>query len=319
MARINIESMLDPQMKAAMKKQAELTETPEGGNPEPDPQEMRRQYRIERSYWNADAPAVASITEHDVDTKNGAVPIRIYHPEPGTPLPVLVYSHGGGFVVGDNDTHDKIMRLLSLRSHMAVVGVAYHLSPESKFPVAIEDIEAVIMYLLEKRHSFSVDTGHLGLGGDSAGAYLSMGVYLKLRAIYPGLVKHLQLIYGSYGLKDSITRRLYGGPEDGCGPADLAYYNRCFFGSKENMRHPLADPLNSDLNGFPPTFILAAELDPLHDDSIVLYRLMKDAGVDAELKIYKGVLHGFIHLSRMVDKAEQALSDCASYMRKWMS
>lgn len=318
MARINIEDEFDPQMAAALRKQAELA--PDLGNltREPDPERMRESYRTERMYWNAGGPAVASVRNLSVASKAGAVPIRVYHPEPGRVLPVLVYSHGGGCVVGDNDTHDRIMRVLATRAGMAVVGVDYHLSPEYKFPTPLEDLEAVVLFLIEKGASLSLDPDKLGLGGDSAGAFISLGTCFKLRPSLPGRVKHLQLIYGSFGLKDSISRRLYGGAEDGCGPEDLAYYQRCYFRSEADMADPLADLLKNDMAGLPPTLIIAAGLDPLQDDSTALYRLMTDARVPVAYKRYEGVLHGFLHLSRMVDQADQALSDCAAHMCKWL-
>ena len=104
MARINIEDKYDPQMAAALRKQAELAPDIGDLTRQTDPEKMRESYRNERKYWNAGGPDVASVRDLSVESKAGAVPIRIYHPEPGSVLPMLVYSHGGGYMVGDNDT-----------------------------------------------------------------------------------------------------------------------------------------------------------------------------------------------------------------------
>ncbi|MGI9482644.1 MAG: alpha/beta hydrolase fold domain-containing protein [Hyphomicrobiales bacterium] len=316
MARINIENRYDPQMAAALRKQMELApdlgEMTSGVNPG----QMREIYRRDREFWNEDAPEIASVTDIPVSSPAGTVAARVYHPEPDKTLPVLVFSHGGGFMAGDNDTHDKIMRELAKRAGMAVVGVDYHLSPEHKFPTPLEDVEAVLNYLLANSDELKIDCSRLGLGGDSAGAYLSLATCLKIRRTHPGLVKHLQLVYGTFGLRDSVSRRLYGGQEDGCGPEDLKYYFTCFFGDGANRDDPLVNLLQQDMAGLPPTFIIAADIDPVHDDSAALHALMADAGVDVKMKTFRGVLHGFLHYSRMVDQAGEALSDCATQMMK---
>jgi acetyl esterase len=246
----------------------------------------------------------------------GDIPVRIYYPIQKRPLPALVYLHGGGWVVGSLDTHDKIMRLLALRSGTAVLGVDYRLSPEHKFPIALEEIVAVIKYLLENGDKQGIEKNRMALGGDSAGANLSAAVSVMLRPSYPRLLKLLMLFYGAYGLRDSGSRRLWGGPQDGMGEEELAFYHSCYLGGDENSNDPRYNILAADLNGLPPVFIAAAEYDPLIDDSTTLKALLDGAGVPNEFKLYEGVIHGFIHLSRMVDKASQAIDDAAQALRK---
>ena len=121
--------------------------------------QARELYVQERMFWNTGGPNISSIMETEVKGPVGGIPIRIYQPHPDKCLPVLVYLHGGGFVLGNLDTHDRIMRELAFRSGCAVIGVEYSLSPEQKFPVALDEIKLVLQWLKEddytkKRSSF---------------------------------------------------------------------------------------------------------------------------------------------------------------------
>ena len=245
----------------------------------------------------------------------GEIPLRVYYPRVTGPLPTLVYLHGGGWILGNLDSHDKIMRRLALGSGAAVVGVDYRLAPEHKFPTALEESLAVIRHLAAEGARWDLDPARLAVGGDSAGANMSLAAGLTLRDEGLNAVRALLLFYGDYGLRDSASRRKYGGPEDGMGAEDLAYYMTCLVRGPEDLKDPRLDLLSAELSGLPPAFIIAAaELDPLHDDSLVLAELLADTGVGHRLEVYRGVLHGFLHLSRMVDQAGQALDDASRWL-----
>ena len=162
-------------------------------------------------------------------------------------------------------------------------------------------------------------TDKLAVGGDSAGANLSVASSLLLKAAQPDLLKALLLFYGGYGLRDSGSHRLYGGPEDGMGEEDMAFYQSCYFKGDEDPDDTRFNILKADLGGLPPMFIAAAEYDPLYDDSITLKKMADEDGVPNELKLYDGVLHGFLHLSRMVDMASRAIEDAAAFLRKHLT
>ena len=317
MGRISYEGKLDPQMVAALKKQEELA--PGIGEMHKMPiHELRRSYNLERRYWNEGAPDLARVHNATVAGPVGDIPVRFYFPTNDCPSPTLIYLHGGGFVVGNLDTHDRIMRLLALRSGIAIVGIDYSLAPEHKFPIALEETMAVIKYLRDHGNQVGINEDRMAIGGDSAGANMSVAISLMLRPDYPHLLKLLLLFYGAYGLRDSGSRRFYGGPEDGMGEEDLAYYQGCYLRKKEDVDDPRFDVLRADLTGLPPMFIIAAEFDPLLDDSITLKTLADEDRVPSKLKIYKGVLHGFLHLSRMVDKADQAIHDASAALRNML-
>ncbi len=318
MSRIDITGMLDPQMAVALAKQAELV--PAIGSIRDLPiAEVRALYERERAHWNEDAPTLARIESGEVSGPVGPIPVRTYYPVTRAPLPALVYLHGGGWILGDLDTHDKIMRLLALRTGVAVVGVDYSLAPEHKFPIQLEESVAVVRHLLQHGGELGLDPARLAIGGDSAGANMSAAVCLDLHAEQPGALKAAVLFYGIYGLRDSASRRKFGGPEDGMAPEDIAYYLDCLIRSPDDLRSPRFDVLGADLAKLPPLFIGAAEIDPLVDDSLVLAELAAAAGIENVLEVYPGVLHGFLHLSRMVDKAGAAIDDAAHWLGRTLS
>jgi acetyl esterase len=202
------------------------------------------------------------------------------------------------------------MRLLARESGIAVVCIDYALAPETRFPRQIEQIAAVLPQL----ERFGLRPDRLAFGGDSAGAHLALAATLAQAAgALPPFA--LLLYYGSFGLRDSASRRLYGGPWDGLGEQDLDFYRQCYLRAPEDARDPRYDLLSGNLSGLPPAFIAAAALDPLLDDSRALAAMLEERGTPVELRIYDGVLHGFLHLSRMVDAAMRAIVDGARFLR----
>ena len=306
---------LHPQMMAVLEKQAEVLPNARSVY-ELTPDDARRQYLTGRRYWNADAPDVGEIIESSVAGPAGPVPVRIYHPDDERPLPALVYLHGGGWLVGNLDSHDKIMRLLALRSGAAVVGVDYGLAPEHKFPTAVDECRAAVAHLRDHGADWGVDPDRLAIGGDSAGANLSMAVALALRDTEPDLLALLVLVYGVFGLRDSTSRRLFGERRDCLSNRDMEYYYERYVRAPEDRHDHRLDVLAADLRGLPPAFISAAGMDLLLDDSIALKSRMDEAGVASRLKIYDGVLHGFLHYSRALDAANEAIDDAAGAIRE---
>ncbi|MBC8258891.1 MAG: alpha/beta hydrolase fold domain-containing protein [SAR324 cluster bacterium] len=279
--------------------------------------EVRKKYAQERLFWNSGGPEIYSTVETKVKGPVGPIPVRMYNPDPIQCLPVLVYLHGGGFVVGNNDSHDRMMRELAERAGCAVLGVEYSLSPEQKFPVALEETLSVLEWLKngeydKKSPAFNIDRERIILGGDSAGASLSMGAALSYKENLSGLL----LIYGWYGLKISSSSSLPGGAEDGLSEEDMTFYMNSYLHSEDDLNDVRLNVLSADLQGFPPCCLIAAELDPLLDDSTTLATLLEKADVSCELHLYESVIHGFLHYSRMLDAAVSALDQAAIFLRK---
>ncbi len=308
---------MSAQMRAVLDKSAELA--PDAYATDVDLDQMRQAYYLERRFWNEGGPAMVQTIDAQVPTQHGQVAIRCHLPRAGEELPAVVYIHGGGWVVGNLDTHDRIMRMLADCSGAAVVGVDYALSPEAKFPVAIEQCAAVVRHLRERGADYHLDGSRLALAGDSGGASMSLATTLLLRdQAGPALpIRALVLYYGLFGLRDSASRRLLGGPWDGLGEADLDYYLDCYLADPADARSPYVDCLSADLGrGVPPTYLAAAELDPLRDDTSALAAMLEAHGVPCSHEVFPGVLHAFLHNSRMLDAAAAALAHGGAFLER---
>lgn len=277
---------------------------------------QRRYYQQERQFWNADAPPMQRILAQPVPTAYGSVNTRIYYPQPESPA-TLIYLHGGGFIFGNLDTHDRIMRLLAHYTRCAVIGVDYTLSPEAHYPQAIEETVAVCEFFYRHGQRFALNMSQMSFGGDSAGALLAISValWLRDRGLRYGKITSVLLWYGLYGLQDSASRRLYGGEWDGLTRNDLAAYEQAYLRTDQDRESPWYCIFNNDLTrDVPPCFIASAEYDPLIDDSRALYHTLQAHRQPCEYRMYPGTLHAFLHYSRMMKTADDALRDGARYL-----
>lgn len=275
---------------------------------------QRDYYTRERQFWNEGAPEMATV-ECVVPTPFGTVATRIYSPQPESPA-ILFYLHGGGFILGNLDTHDRIMRLLAKYTGCTVIGIDYTLSPEARFPQAIEETVAVCQFFQRRDTAYHINMENIGFAGDSAGAMLALASALWLRdhPIHSGKVISTLLWYGLYGLQDSVSRRLMGGSWDGLTREDLATYENAYLRDERDKESPWYCLFNNDLtHDVPPCFIAGAEYDPLIDDSRLLHQTLQAHQQTSRYVMYPGVLHAFLHYSRMMKTADQALRDGAAF------
>ncbi|EFA9961755.1 acetyl esterase [Salmonella enterica] len=276
--------------------------------------ETQRQYLLERRFWNADAPSMTTRT-CAVPTPYGDVTTRLYSPQP-TSQATLYYLHGGGFILGNLDTHDRIMRLLARYTGCTVIGIDYSLSPQARYPQAIEETVAVCSYFSQHADEYSLNVEKIGFAGDSAGAMLALAsaLWLRDKHIRCGNVIAILLWYGLYGLQDSVSRRLFGGAWDGLTREDLDMYEKAYLRNDEDRESPWYCLFNNDLTrDVPPCFIASAEFDPLIDDSRLLHQTLQAHQQPCEYKMYPGTLHAFLHYSRMMTIADDALQDGARF------
>ena len=288
----------------------------------------RAEYRVERTLWNEGGPTMARTDDLHIRTAGVDVPIRIHRPTAEAVLPGLVFLHGGGFSLGDLDTHDRIMRVLAAAGGFAVIGVDYSLSPEAKFPQALHECAGIVDHLASRGEEIGIDGERLAIAGDSAGAILTLGTGLLLRdepesiganASSFSALRALLPIYGSHGLVDSASRRLYGGDWDGMGMRDLSNLLGDYLPTPEDERSPLVAHLTADLTGLPPVFVAAAGLDPLRDDSRALARTLQRAGNDVRFEEYPHVLHSFLHFGRVLDDTTTVLHNAAGFAARHLS
>jgi len=276
----------------------------------------RAAYDFERAYWNTPLVPMARIVDEILAVSPLPIATRRYYPAAAhDKLPTIVFIHGGAFILGSLDTHDRVMRLLAQKTGAVVIGLDYALAPEHKFPVAHDQIVAAIRHLTKKPPN-GVDMSRLAIAGDSAGATLGLAAALDVNRILSGRLKALAFYYGAFGLTDSVSRRLYGNEIDGMTRENMESWTRAYLNTPAERQDPRFDTLAADLGGLPPVFLGYAEMDPVADDSVALAAKLRLAGGTCELRSYPGVLHGFIHMSRMVPTAMKALDHGAMLLRR---
>lgn len=278
-------------------------------------EEMRQAYRAERAFWNEGGPSVAMCADDRVPTRYGEVRVRHYHPSDQGPLPLIVFAHGGGWVIGDVDTHDRITRTLCHLTGAAVVSIDYTLAPDARFPQQIHECRDVVAHIRDRAEEWGVDPDDISFAGDSAGANMAAATMLMMRDEGSlSTVRTMLLFYGAYGLKDSMSMRLLGGTWDGLTEADYAYYLGQYFADPANADDPYFNILGADLSaGIPPCYVVAAGLDPLRDDSRTLVEILDLCRVPHLYNEVEGVIHGFLHHSKMLDQTMEVLNEAARF------
>lgn len=281
-------------------------------------EELRQKYVEERRFWNEGGAVPFKVCETAIEGPVGPVPVRIYYPTNSPFHHAVIFLHGGGFTVGNNDTHDRMMRTLMAESGCAVIGVDYHLAPEYKFPIPLYEGAAAVHYFHENGKEFGILPDHMSLCGDSGGANLCLGVNLYLRDALGdnSYLCALLLYYGSYGMSDSVSMRLQGTALDGMRRADLQYYMSSYLepGDEEN---PYFACFNNDLTqGVPPTYLCCGDCDPLVDNSVLLEKILAQNGVRTQLDILPGALHAYMHYGRMMPGAMACFSASGAFLKK---
>ncbi len=305
------EIWVDPDMRRAMARSAEIAM--EYGLAADrsvlTPEQARERMELDRKWWNEDRPAMARIVDTSVPGPTRDVPVRLLYPTDGENLPVIVYLHGGGWVVGSLETHARSMHLLALASGCVVAAVDYALAPEVKFPGAIDEVVAVIDHVRAAGADWSVDSDRIALGGDSAGANLAVGAEVALRDRGGSPVRALGLVYGVFDDDfETPSYRTFGGGAWGLTTADMKAYFAHYLNGPADHDDPRALPMKADVSGFPPCFLQSAGVDVLRDDSRRFFDKLKAAGVEASHTEHAGIIHGSMGQNRMVGKARDLIS-----------
>src|SRR5688572_13499385 len=238
---------------------------------------------------------------HQVENKRipgdgGLIPIRVYRPSAASPLPALVFFHGGGFVLGGLDMSDRACRALANASGCVVISVDYRLAPEHTFPAAADDAFAATSYVAEHAADFGVDPALIAVGGDSAGGNLAVVVALRARDAGGPAIAFQLLIYPWVDFTDdSPSMREYGADHFLTAEA-MAWFAGHYTPVPIDRRQPWVSPSHARLTGLPPAFVQTAECDPLRDQGEAYARRLIEAGVSATSKRYDGMIHVFFNL-----------------------
>ncbi len=285
------------------------------------PQDARRFYLERRHITQPAPPEVAAVESMHCDGPHGPIPLRLYRPlltDGAVPsaTPVLVYFHGGGWVIGDLDTHDTLCRELANGAGVAVLSVDYRMGPEHRFPAAVDDCLAATYWVHRQAAALRLDPKRLAVGGDSAGGNLAAVVALSARdagdlplayqlLIYPatdmrrGAPSHTRNAQGYLLTKDSIT-----------------YYHDHYISDARSDHDWRASPLlHPNLARLPPALVLTAGYDPLRDEGIEYAQRLTEAGSLATHISFERQIHGFVLMGRVLDEANVAVAICAAQLK----
>jgi acetyl esterase len=307
---------VDPRMAEILRLVAELDLPPYEGM---SAAEARAAAEERNRFWNEGNPAIASVRELTVPGTCGPLPLRLYEPDGvGPASPAVLYLHGGGWVICSPDTHDGVCRRLANAAGLRVAILGYRMAPEHPFPAPLDDCVAAARWLRANGRELGLDPDRLALAGDSAGANLSLATLLALRDAGEPLPAAAALIYGAFSADDldSPSHRRYGGGEYILSTPLMRWFWDQYVPDPARRDDPLVSPLRADLRGLPPLYVAAAELDPLRDDSERLAGRLALAGVDFDYRLWRGVCHACVMMSRMLPAADAQIAEVAGFLRR---
>lgn len=308
--------MINAQVAALLERLARSTFPPYHELP---PAVARRLYRETRAHVQTPPPVVQSTALKLAPGSAGPVPLRIYRPLGSKPedfLPALVFFHGGGWTIGDLDTHDVLCRALSNEAHCAVLSVEYRVAPEASFPAAVDDAFAALQFAFKSAASLGIDAARVAVGGDSAGGNLAaVAAILARDANLPPLA--LQLL-----LYPATDQRMCHASIDRNGEGYLLtkqtmrYFRGNYLPDKSTYTDWRASPLLAPaLAGVAPAHIVTAGYDPLCDEGAAYAERLEREGVVSRCVEYGDMVHGFMTMNRVLDAADLAVRDCALALR----
>jgi acetyl esterase len=303
---------LDPQAQAVLEQMAEAGLPPLGSVSV----EETRQGMVAATAAGEEPEPVAKVEDRTVPGSAGQIPVRIYTPQGSGPFPVLVYFHGGGWVIGNVDTHDPTCRTLANAAGCVVVSVDYRLAPEHKFPAAVDDCYAATQWVAANAAAINGDSGRIAIGGDSAGGNLTAVVAIEARERGgPPLVFQLLV----YPVTDySFSTPSYRDNADGylLTKDSMVWFWDHYLRSEADGQDYRASPLRaSDLTGLPPALVITAEYDPLRDEGEAYAARLQESGVSVTCTRYDGMIHGFYGLTAVVDQARKAVEESVAALR----
>jgi len=256
-------------------------------------------------------------TDRRIPGPAGEIPVRIYHPTATGRLPMVVFLHGGGFVMGSLATHDPLCQQIAAGVPAVVVSVDYRRAPENKFPAAVDDAEAATRWAAAHADELGADPDRVAIAGDSAGGNLAAVVARRLRdAGGPRLCFQL-LAYPATDMTASSPSVRENAEGYLLTYADMLWFGEQYLRGPEDTTDPDASPLLvEDLSGLPPALVLTAEFDPLRDEGEAYARRLAEAGVPVRSVRYPGLIHGFLNIDGIVDAAAAAVDETIAELRR---
>lgn len=308
---------LDPQAKAFLNFMAER-DVPPMHTLSPEQNRLALQRSVKR--MNIPPPKVAQINNRRIPVQNGEIGVRVYAPESAEPLPILVYCHGGGFIMGDLDIVDAPLRALANSVPALVISVDYRLAPEYKFPTAVEDCYAALKWTFDNARALGADPARIAVGGDSAGGNLAAVMSLLARDRQAPPLRAQVLLYPvTDQLNDYPSKHIFA---EGyfISATDIAQLKSYYFRTEEDKAHIYASPiLACALGGLPDALVVTAGYDPLHDEGEAYAKRLSEAGVKVDYHCYTGMIHGFFGMTGILDQGKVLIQQVSNYLRQAFS
>jgi acetyl esterase len=281
------------------------------------PEQARRASDERRAHSPVVPEPIAEVVDRSIDGPVGPLAVRVYRPDSSAALPVLVFFHGGGWVLCDLDSHDPICRKLANEIGCVVVSVDYRRAPESRYPAAVQDAYAATAWVAGHADELGVDADRLMVMGDSSGGNLAAAVALLARDRGGPRIAGQVLVYPVTDHRfDTGSHRDFG-TDHYLTTAAMRWYWDHYAPEPIDREQPYLSPLcATDLSGLPPALIVSAECDPLRDEGVAYARRLRDAGTEVEQVTYKGMFHGFFTMTATLDGTHRAVSDVVRALRQ---
>jgi acetyl esterase len=260
--------------------------------------------------------AVPRVVNRAIPTEWGNFPVRLYYPRLGEALPLLIYFHGGGFVLGNLESHDALCRLIALGADCIVASVDYRLAPEHRFPAAADDALAAVRWARAHAAEIGADPDAITVGGDSAGGNLATVAALRVRDEGGPRLKGQLLVYPVTQLRSPKVGSMARCAEGYfLRASDMEWFADMYLGDSRSETDPLASPLPaSDLKRLPPALLITAEFDPLHDQGRAYATRLREAGVACEHSHYLGAIHGFFGMPASIGR--RAVAESCTWLKR---
>jgi acetyl esterase len=275
---------------------------------------MAEQRRIYEDFWrryHAPRPEGVTVEEVAVPTSGGMRRALLYRPAKTGPLPVVVYFHGGGWILGSPESHDLVTARIAAEAGAAVLSLDYRLSPEHIFPDALLDCLAAINWIAEEGAGLGLDPDRIAVAGDSAGANLAAAACLWIRDHGGPRICLQALIY------PGLTTGVQTGNSGGVSAGALSHYVMAYFGGQDLGGNAYAMPLSAkSFAGLPPTFIATAEMDPLLPHGEMLAERLRHAGIPCDYSCGSGLPHTYLRLVHLSPAAAGELGRCCAALRR---
>lgn len=277
-----------------------------------------RKAAIDRASLITTKTPIASVTERVLDGPDGELRVRIYAPQANTPVPLIVYFHGGGWATNNLDTHDELCRKLSREASSVVIAPDYRLAPEAKFPAGLEDCAFVTTWASDYAAEWNADSQRLLVAGDSSGANFAAVLAQQFRQNSGPRIAG-QILY--YPVTDYYEpgAESYRTFREGYGllSADMAWFWDLYLPDKSAADNPRASPLRAkSLDGLPPALVITAEFDPLVDEGHAYAVRLQEAGVPTTYFCYEGAIHGFLIVPDLANHADRAIQDTKQWLHQ---